>query len=194
MYAEADCTRPSAWYSALWCEGISVYFQTCTENSHRLHFSSKSLLISFSFALDVGGYFESGTLVRYDFMSGSITSPVAKGALGAMSVEGNLTQEELSFSFSTTQAPSVLAYISSRTQDYLAVVLRHNGETVEVDLLLTGSYVTIKMWTFFLFCPFFLSSFSIAFFSSISGVCFYSFLLFSSQPFVLKCLRKSSSL
>lgn len=110
----------------------------------------------------MGGYFESGTLVRYDFMSGSIMSPVAKGALGALSVEGNLTQEELSFSFSTTQAPSVLAYISSRTQDYLAVVLRHNGETVEVDLLLTGSYVTIRMWTFFslfsiLFIEFFYS-------------------------------------
>ncbi|GAA6088718.1 contactin-associated protein-like 2b [Tachysurus ichikawai] len=86
---------------------------------------------------DVGGYFESGTLVRYDFMSGSISSPVAKGALGALSVEGNLTQEELSFSFSTTQAPSVLAYISSRTQDYLAVVLRHNG-TLQIRYNLGG--------------------------------------------------------
>lgn len=76
----------------------------------------------------MGGYFESGTLVRYDFMSSSISSPVAKGVLGTLSVEGNLTQEELSFSFSTTHAPCVLAYISSRTQDYLAVVLRHNGE------------------------------------------------------------------
>lgn len=80
----------------------------------------------------MGGYFESGTLVRYDFMSGSILSPVAKGTLGALSVEGNLTQEELSFSFSTSHAPSVLVYISSRTQDYLAVVLRHNGKTVRI--------------------------------------------------------------
>lgn len=90
------------------------------------------MLISFSCALDVGGYFESGTLVRYDFMSGSISYPAVKGTLGALSVEGNLTQEELSFSFSTSHAPSVLAYISSRTQDYLAVVLRHNGETVAI--------------------------------------------------------------
>ncbi|MCJ8745204.1 hypothetical protein PDJAM_G00127740 [Pangasius djambal] len=86
---------------------------------------------------DVGGYFESGTLVRYDFMSGSISSPVVKSALGALNVEGNLTQEELSFSFSTSHAPSVLAYISSRTQDYLAVVLRHNG-TLQIRYNLGG--------------------------------------------------------
>uniref|UniRef100_A0A8D3BC34 Contactin associated protein like 2b n=1 Tax=Scophthalmus maximus TaxID=52904 RepID=A0A8D3BC34_SCOMX len=41
--------------------------------------------------------------------------------------EANLTQEELVFSFSTSSTPSILVYISSRTQDYLAVVLRHNG-------------------------------------------------------------------
>uniref|UniRef100_A0AAR2K251 Contactin associated protein like 2b n=1 Tax=Pygocentrus nattereri TaxID=42514 RepID=A0AAR2K251_PYGNA len=73
---------------------------------------------------DVGGYFESGTMVRYDFMSDSTSAPVGKGVSGALGVEGNLTQEELSFSFSTSHAPSVLVYISSKTQDYLAVVLR----------------------------------------------------------------------
>uniref|UniRef100_A0AAR2LAJ4 Contactin associated protein 2 n=1 Tax=Pygocentrus nattereri TaxID=42514 RepID=A0AAR2LAJ4_PYGNA len=86
---------------------------------------------------DVGGYFESGTMVRYDFMSDSTSAPVGKGVSGALGVEGNLTQEELSFSFSTSHAPSVLVYISSKTQDYLAVVLRHNG-TLQIRYSLGG--------------------------------------------------------
>ncbi|XP_062843349.1 contactin-associated protein-like 2b [Trichomycterus rosablanca] len=86
---------------------------------------------------DVGGYFESGTLVRYDFMSDSSSSLVVKGSTGALSTEGNLTEEELSFSFSTSHAPSVLVYISSRTQDYMAMVLRHNG-TLQIRYSLGG--------------------------------------------------------
>ncbi|MEQ2169686.1 hypothetical protein GOODEAATRI_027819 [Goodea atripinnis] len=39
----------------------------------------------------------------------------------------NLTKEEVTFSFSTSRAPAVLMYVSSKTQDYLAVVLRNNG-------------------------------------------------------------------
>uniref|UniRef100_A0A8C4GYN5 Contactin associated protein 2 n=1 Tax=Dicentrarchus labrax TaxID=13489 RepID=A0A8C4GYN5_DICLA len=39
----------------------------------------------------------------------------------------NLTKEEVAFSFSTSNAPAILMYVSSKTQDYLAVVLRQNG-------------------------------------------------------------------
>ncbi|XP_072296731.1 contactin-associated protein-like 2 [Eucyclogobius newberryi] len=78
---------------------------------------------------DVGGYFETGTLVRYDFLP-------ERGVAGAGS-ETNLTQEDLSFGFSTSSAPSVLVYVSSRTQDYLAVVLRHNG-TLQIRYSLGG--------------------------------------------------------
>lgn len=82
---------------------------------------------------DVGGYFESGTLVRYDLMSESSSSPAVKeGESGVLSTVGNLTREELSFSFSTSHTPAVLIYISSKTQDYLAVVLRQNGETIRM--------------------------------------------------------------
>lgn len=80
--------------------------------------------------LDVGGYFETGTLVRYDFLPESATfaSREVKSLSGVgVPSEANLTQEELVFSFSTSSAPSILVYISSRTQDYMAVVLRHNG-------------------------------------------------------------------
>ncbi|XP_059358616.1 contactin-associated protein-like 2 [Carassius carassius] len=78
---------------------------------------------------DVGGYFESGTLVRYDLMSESSS--------GVPSAVGNLTREELSFSFSTSHTPAVLIYISSKTQDYLAVVLRNNG-TLQIRYNLGG--------------------------------------------------------
>uniref|UniRef100_A0A8C1F7R2 Contactin associated protein 2b n=1 Tax=Cyprinus carpio carpio TaxID=630221 RepID=A0A8C1F7R2_CYPCA len=53
------------------------------------------------------------------------------------SAVGNLTREELSFSFSTSHTPAVLIYISSKTQDYLAVVLRHNG-TLQIRYNLGG--------------------------------------------------------
>uniref|UniRef100_A0A673KZV3 Contactin-associated protein-like 2 n=1 Tax=Sinocyclocheilus rhinocerous TaxID=307959 RepID=A0A673KZV3_9TELE len=87
---------------------------------------------------DVGGYFESGTLVRYDLMSESSSSPAVKeGNSGVLSAVGNLTREELSFSFSTSHTPAVLIYISSKTQDYLAVVLRHNG-TLQIRYNLGG--------------------------------------------------------
>ncbi|XP_034038246.1 contactin-associated protein-like 2b [Thalassophryne amazonica] len=89
---------------------------------------------------DVGGYFETGTVVRYDFLpeAGMLPSHEAKSVSGvAVPSEVNLTQEELVFSFSTTSAPSILVYISSRTQDYLAVVLRHNG-TLQIRYSLGG--------------------------------------------------------
>ncbi|XP_026006116.1 contactin-associated protein-like 2b [Astatotilapia calliptera] len=79
---------------------------------------------------DVGGYFETGTLVRYDLLpeGGPFALRDVKSLSGVgVSSEANLTKEELVFSFSTYSAPSILVYISSRTQDYLAVVLRHNG-------------------------------------------------------------------
>ncbi|XP_061777945.1 contactin-associated protein-like 2a isoform X3 [Nerophis ophidion] len=80
---------------------------------------------------DVGGFFEAGTLVKYNLLP--------EGAAGAMKdskvlvhpltplQEVNSTKEELGFSFSTSSAPAILLYVSSKTQDYMAVVLRHNG-------------------------------------------------------------------
>ncbi|XP_068197780.1 contactin-associated protein-like 2b [Antennarius striatus] len=85
---------------------------------------------------DVGGYFETGTLVRYDFLSEVGLFSSRQSSFGG-SNEANLTQEELVFSFSTSSAPSILVYISSRTEDYLAVVLRHNG-TLQIRYNLGG--------------------------------------------------------
>ncbi|XP_062373361.1 contactin-associated protein-like 2b [Sardina pilchardus] len=88
---------------------------------------------------DVGGYFEKETVVRYDLMSDPGASALrdGRGALSPLSGEANLTHEELTFSFSTSNSPSVLIYVSSRTQDYLAVVLRHNG-TLQIRYNLGG--------------------------------------------------------
>ncbi|XP_062336153.1 contactin-associated protein-like 2 [Osmerus eperlanus] len=41
--------------------------------------------------------------------------------------EVNLTTEEVAFSFSTSSAPAILLYVSTKTEDYLAIVLRQNG-------------------------------------------------------------------
>lgn len=81
----------------------------------------------------MGGYFETGTLVRYDFLpeAANFASSETKRQAAIGFLHGvNLTQEELVFSFSTSSTPSILVYVSSRTQDYLAVVLKHNGRPV----------------------------------------------------------------
>lgn len=86
----------------------------------------------------MGGYFETGTLVRYDFppeaANFALSEPKSQAGIG-FPHGANLTREELVFSFSTTSTPSILVYVSSRTQDYMAVVLKHNGRPV-VDALL----------------------------------------------------------
>ncbi|XP_076014443.1 contactin-associated protein-like 2a [Genypterus blacodes] len=81
--------------------------------------------------IDVGGFFEAGTLVRYNFPP-EATAAASKESKAASAhhltpQEVNLTREEVAFSFSTSNAPAVLMYVSSKTQDYLAVVLRQNG-------------------------------------------------------------------
>ena len=80
---------------------------------------------------EVGGFFEAGTLIRYNFLPGA----AAANKDGRMAVqpltpqEVNLTTEEVAFSFSTSSAPAILLYVSTKTEDYLAIVLRQNGET-----------------------------------------------------------------
>ncbi|XP_029003188.1 contactin-associated protein-like 2a isoform X1 [Betta splendens] len=88
---------------------------------------------------DVGGFFEAGTLVRYNLapeaLAGASRDAKAAAAHQLTPHEVNLTKEEVAFSFSTSSAPAVLMYVSSKTQDYLAVVLRHNGSVqVRYDL------------------------------------------------------------
>ncbi|XP_034717474.1 contactin-associated protein-like 2a isoform X1 [Etheostoma cragini] len=79
---------------------------------------------------DVGGFFEAGTLVKYNFMPEAVAGASRDTKILTHQLtphEVNLTKEEVAFSFSTSNAPAILMYVSSKTQDYLAVVLRQNG-------------------------------------------------------------------
>ncbi|XP_043082923.1 contactin-associated protein-like 2a [Puntigrus tetrazona] len=79
---------------------------------------------------DVGGFFEAGTLVKYNLVPEVVAAASSldeKSIILNHPVETNLTREDLTFSFSTSTSPSLLVYVSSKTQDYMAVVLRHNG-------------------------------------------------------------------
>ncbi|CDQ99537.1 unnamed protein product, partial [Oncorhynchus mykiss] len=88
---------------------------------------------------DVGGFFEAGTLVRYDFLSESAATNQDTRFVAQPSTtqEVNLTGEAVAFSFSTSNTPAILLYVSSKTQDYLALVLRQNG-TLQVRYNLGG--------------------------------------------------------
>ncbi|MBN3305013.1 CNTP2 protein, partial [Amia calva] len=91
---------------------------------------------------DVGGFFEAGTMIKYNFLpeatvAAAATAKDVKSVPQIRPTEVNLTSEDLAFSFSTTNTPSILVYISSRTQDYLAVVLRNNG-TLQIRYNLGG--------------------------------------------------------
>lgn len=80
---------------------------------------------------DVGGFFEAGTLVKYNFPPEAVAGASRDARIVHHRLtphEVNLTKEEVAFSFSTSSAPAVLMYVSSRTDDHLAVVLRQNGE------------------------------------------------------------------
>ncbi|XP_072910474.1 contactin-associated protein-like 2 isoform X1 [Hemitrygon akajei] len=76
---------------------------------------------------DVGGFFEAGTWIRYDFLSSADTPKDFKNAVQPANSNLTLTKEDLVFSFSTTNTPSILLYISTYSPDYLAVILKHNG-------------------------------------------------------------------
>ncbi|KAI6075273.1 Contactin-associated protein-like 2 [Aix galericulata] len=83
---------------------------------------------------DVGAFFEEGMWLRYNFHSPgtSMKDLVSRTLLSSTDPETtatdlNLNKEELSFSFSTTKSPCVLLYISSYTQDFMAVLVKPSG-------------------------------------------------------------------
>ncbi|KAI5092192.1 contactin-associated protein-like 2 precursor [Silurus meridionalis] len=79
---------------------------------------------------NVGAFFEAGTLVRYNLVPELMTATSnneQKDLSPSQLADKNLTQEVVTFSFSTSSTPSILLYISSRSRDNMAVVLRHNG-------------------------------------------------------------------
>lgn len=100
-------------------EKYNGYLCDCTQTAYDGPFCTK----------DIGGFFEAGTLVKYNLapepMATSKDSKLQSHQL--MPQEVNLTREDVAFSFSTSNTPAILMYVSSKTQDYLTVLLRHNG-------------------------------------------------------------------
>lgn len=98
-----------------------------------------------SYVQDVGAFFEEGTWLRYNFHSPgtSIKDLVSRTLLSSTDPEItapdlNLNKEELSFSFSTTKSPCVLLYISSYTQDFMAVLVKPSGKQLHWALSIEG--------------------------------------------------------
>uniref|UniRef100_A0A8C4W331 Contactin associated protein 1 n=1 Tax=Gopherus evgoodei TaxID=1825980 RepID=A0A8C4W331_9SAUR len=80
---------------------------------------------------DIGAYFEPGTWVRYNILPAELSAARAFASILSQPLPGyNLTSEELSFSFRTSTAPAVLLYVSSFRRDYVAVLIREDGESL----------------------------------------------------------------
>uniref|UniRef100_A0A8C1GP63 Contactin associated protein 2 n=1 Tax=Cyprinus carpio TaxID=7962 RepID=A0A8C1GP63_CYPCA len=93
-----------------------------------------------------GQYAYAGTLVKYNLVPEVVAAASSldeKSVIHNLPVETNLTHEDLTFSFSTSTSPSLLVYISSKTQDYMAVVLRQNGNII-CSLKKEGFYCNSK--------------------------------------------------
>lgn len=80
---------------------------------------------------DVGGYFEEGTWLLYNFQSTTVAKVTSSNEAGPLpqlpATDQYPEKEELFFSFSTSKSPCVLVYVSSHTQDYLAVMIKSSG-------------------------------------------------------------------
>ncbi|KAM6451538.1 contactin-associated protein-like 2 isoform 2-T2 [Liasis olivaceus] len=83
---------------------------------------------------DVGAFFEEGMWLRYNFsfVGNNVKDSGSRTLLSSKESENSvpdltLNKEEISFSFSTSKAPCILLYISSYSQDYMAVLVNPSG-------------------------------------------------------------------
>lgn len=119
-------------YTGIWHQNMC---KTISGISYLRNKITKQLIekLCMFFCADVGAFFEAGTLVRYNLepklMAGT-SGTGGKDLSRSQLTEKNLTHEDVTFSFSTSSTPSILLYISSRSHDYMAVVLHHNGTTL----------------------------------------------------------------
>lgn len=94
----------------------------------------QTAIFFFFFFKDIGAYFEIGSWLKYNIRK----KPVSDEAAWAnwidphydnFSLGYNDTADDIEFSFSTVYKPAVLLYISSFVQDYIAIILKSDGET-----------------------------------------------------------------
>ncbi|XP_075037222.1 contactin-associated protein-like 5 [Mixophyes fleayi] len=91
---------------------------------------------------EVSAMFEAGTSVTYVFQEPYPVSRNASASASAIYADTAISRENIAFSFLTGQAPSLLLYVNSFYQDYLAVLLCRNGSLqVIYKLSKEGKYV-----------------------------------------------------
>ncbi|XP_044160386.1 LOW QUALITY PROTEIN: contactin-associated protein-like 5 [Bufo gargarizans] len=91
---------------------------------------------------EVSAMFEAGTSVTYMFQEPYPVSRNTSASASAIYADTVISRENIAFSFLTAQAPSLLLYVTSVYQDYLAVMLCRNGSLqVRYKLSKEGSYV-----------------------------------------------------
>ncbi|XP_018424066.1 PREDICTED: contactin-associated protein-like 5 [Nanorana parkeri] len=76
---------------------------------------------------EVSAMFEAGTSVTYVFQEPYPVSRNSNASASAIYADTVISRENIAFSFVTAQAPSLLLYLDSFYQDYLAVLLCRNG-------------------------------------------------------------------
>ncbi|XP_055494744.1 contactin-associated protein-like 5 [Leucoraja erinacea] len=77
---------------------------------------------------EVSALLEAGTTVIYNFHDAYGIARNISSHLSAIYSDLTLSREKIVFSFRTTHIPSILLYVNSYYQEYMAVVLCSNGE------------------------------------------------------------------
>nr|DBA19595.1 TPA: hypothetical protein GDO54_015400 [Pyxicephalus adspersus] len=91
---------------------------------------------------EVSAMFEAGTSVTYVFQEPYPVSRNTSASASAIYADTVISRENIAFSFLTAQAPSLLLYIDSFYQDYLAILLCKNGSLqVRYKIGKDGMYV-----------------------------------------------------
>ncbi|XP_030065243.1 contactin-associated protein-like 5 isoform X3 [Microcaecilia unicolor] len=91
---------------------------------------------------EVSAIFEAGTSITYLFQEPYPVTKNLTASSSAIYADTVLSKESISLSFLTAQAPSLLLYLDSFYQDYMAVILCHNGSLqVRYKLSNDGPYI-----------------------------------------------------
>ncbi|XP_025716272.1 contactin-associated protein-like 4 isoform X4 [Callorhinus ursinus] len=77
--------------------------------------------------VEISAYFGSGSSVIYNFQENYSLSKNSSSHAASFHGDMKLSREMIKFSFRTTQAPSLLLYVSSFYKEYLSVIIAKNG-------------------------------------------------------------------
>ncbi|XP_067843200.1 contactin-associated protein-like 5 [Heptranchias perlo] len=98
-------------------EKYNGYSCNCTPSAYDGPFCKK----------EVSAFFDVGTSLIYNFQESYGIVKNLSGHLSAIYMDKTISTENTAFSFWTTRAPSILLYVDTYHQEYLAVILLRNG-------------------------------------------------------------------